>query len=111
MSTIEGSRHVAKSATEVYDRLRFLLAVATHLQPRKLRVAVGPASAKNRRHRAFRGPSGTDIHWTITPRPFIKAWMTTIAVPFCWAIFPPILVYKALRVEPRAFMENLLAGV
>ena len=38
-------------------------------------------------------------------------WMIIVAVAFCWMIFPPILVHRALVYHPRQFLKNLLAGI
>ena len=42
---------------------------------------------------------------------FAKYWLMLIAVLFCWAIFPPVLAYRALIYHPKRLMENLLAGI
>jgi hypothetical protein len=41
---------------------------------------------------------------------FASVWLALVAVVFFWAIFPPILAWRALVHHPRRLMENLLAG-
>jgi hypothetical protein len=56
------------------------------------------------------GPS-TRIDGDIRVAGPARIWLIFVAVVLCWAIFPPILVYRALVWHPRQFVENLLAGL
>ena len=53
----------------------------------------------------------TRVDYEVQISGFAKVWMTLFAVIFCWAIFPPVLVYRTLVYHPRKFMENMLAGI
>jgi len=53
----------------------------------------------------------TEVSYEIDVTGFPRYWMIFIGVLFCWAIFPPILVYRALVHHPRRLMENLLQGI
>ena len=54
---------------------------------------------------------GTNVSYQIKVSGFACGWMILVAVLTCWAIFPPILVYRALVIHPRRFIENLLEGI
>ena len=53
----------------------------------------------------------TEVLYEIEITGFPKYWLIIISVLFCWAVFPPILVYRALVHHPKRLMENLLQGI
>jgi len=53
----------------------------------------------------------TTVRYSVRPAPFIRVWLTLVAIVFCWTVFVPLLAYRALAYHPRRFVENLLAGV
>ena len=120
---ISGSRTIKKPIEEVNDRLRMMLAAAN------CTVSNGDGKDTLRfQHGTYLNSSasllpksgtiylaehsgGTNVSYEIQVSGFLCAWMILVAVLTCWAIFPPILVYRALVVHPRRFIENLLQGV
>jgi hypothetical protein len=53
---------------------------------------------------------GTQVAYDIALAGFARAWLIFFGIAFFWLIFPPIIVYHAMVVHPRAFVENLLNG-
>ena len=53
----------------------------------------------------------TNVVYSVDTSGPAKWWLIFVAIIFCWAIFPPILIYRALVIHPRRFMENIIAGV
>ena len=56
-------------------------------------------------------PNGTALDWEISVSPYVAAWMIFIAILFCWTIFAPLLVHRALYHHPAQFMKNLVRGL
>jgi len=56
-------------------------------------------------------PNGTMVNWRISVSPFAAGWMTFVAIVFCWTLFAPILVHRALTYHPARFMQNLVRGL
>jgi hypothetical protein len=120
---ISGSRTIKKPIEEVNDRLRMMLAAANcsvsngednhviRFQHGTYLTQCAPLLPKSGAVRLTTNSSGTNISYEIHVSGFARAWMILVAVLTCWAIFPPVLVYRALVVHPRRFMENLLEGV
>ncbi len=54
---------------------------------------------------------GVRIGYRISVNPGIRAYMIAVAVLFCWTIFAPVLVHRALVYHPKNFIENLLSGI
>jgi len=54
---------------------------------------------------------GVRIDYRVSINPIMRAYMVVIAVLFCWTIFAPILVHRALVYHPQNFIKNLLAGI
>lgn len=52
--------------------------------------------------------NGSQIDYEIEVYGIIKYWLILNAVVFCWLIFPPILIFRALSSQPRQLMRNLL---
>ncbi len=52
--------------------------------------------------------NGSHIDYEIEVYGIIKYWLILNAVIFCWLIFPPILIFRALSNQPRQLMRNLL---
>ena len=119
---IAGSRSVPKPIVEVTDRLRLILASRNcHC-----------SDAENGRVICFKyGSPGTQapvlplrgtfglaeedgttaVTYQVAVAGFMRVWLIFLAAVFCWLIFPPILVYRALRVSPRFFAEGILGGL
>ncbi len=120
---ISGSRTIKKPIEEVNDRLRLMLAAASCTVPKgggkdTLRFQHGtyltqsaPLLPKSGTIDLSENSSGTNVSYEIHVSGFVCVWMILVAVLTCWAIFPPILVYRALVVHPRRFISNLLDGV
>ena len=119
---IAGSRTIKKPIEEVSERLRMMLAAAN------CSVSDGDGNEVRFKHGTYltqsapllpksgticlgTSSSGTNISYEIRVSGFARVWMILVAVLTCWAIFPPILVYRALAVHPRRFMDNLLEGL
>jgi hypothetical protein len=118
----QGTIAVSRPAAEVEDRLTVLLAAANckveRQQDRETTFTHGsyqaqsaPLLPKSGHIRLIPAATSTDVQWEIHVKPAVAAWMTCVGVAFCWTIFAPLLVYRALKVEPQMFMENLLAGL
>ena len=120
---ISGSRTIKKPIEEVTDRLRMMLAAANcsvsdgdgngviRFQHGTYLTQSAPLLPKSGTVHLATNSGGTNISYELHVSGFARAWMILVAVLTCWAIFPPILVYRALVVHPRRFMENLLEGV
>lgn len=120
---ISGSRTIKKPVEEVNDRLRMLLAAANcsvsngegndviRFQHGTYLTQSAPLLPKSGMVNLTTNSSGTNVSYEIHVSGFARVWMIFVAVLTCWAIFPPVLVYRALVVHPRRFMENLLQGV
>ena len=119
---ITGKRTVKRSPAEVIDRLKMAMAGGNYeitaatdtslsfkhgtymtesapLLPKRGVIRVSPAK------------SGADVSYEIAVAGFPKVWMIIVATVFFWAIFPPILVHRALTYHPRRLMENLLQAI
>ena len=73
----------------------YLTQTATML-PKRGRIFVQPSD------------SGSLVRFEIEVYGFAKYWMLFFAVVFCWLIFPPIIIYRALKYHPKRLMLNLL---
>ena len=117
-----GTVVVARSRSEVIDRLKPILAGAncqilkssnervlfrhgTHLTqtasllPKECSLELHEANGK------------ITIHYTVSVVGFARVWLIIVAVVFFWAIFPPVLIHRALVHHPRQFVENMLSGI
>jgi hypothetical protein len=123
---IQGTKTVNRPPTEVLDRLGTVLAGANceiiERSERFLRFRHGthltqtaPMLPKEGSIRLRRSPEGpgeaTVVEYSVAVTGFARVWLALVAVVFFWAIFPPILAWRALVHHPRQLMENLLAGV
>jgi len=120
---ISGSRTIDKPMEEVNDRLRMLLAAANcsvsagegkddiHFQHGTYLTQSATLLPKSGRIHLATDVGGTHLSYQLQVSAFARGWMILVALLACWAIFPPILVYRALIVHPRRFIENLLDGV
>lgn len=119
---ISGSRTIKKSMEEVSDRLRMMLAAAncslTDDRGDVIRFRHGtyltrtaPLLPKSGTVQLAANSSGTEATYEIQVAGLARAWLILVAALTCWAIVPPILVYRALVIHPRRFIENLLDGV
>lgn len=118
-----GSRTFEKPVHEVRDRLKMILAAANcsvsqesgenviHFQHGTYLTQSATLIPKSCTIRLESLPNGTRASYEVGVSVFLRAWMIFVAVLTCWAVFPPILNYRALVVHPRRFMENLLDGV
>lgn len=52
--------------------------------------------------------SGSRVDYEIDVVGFVKYWLATIGIAFCWLIFPAIIVHRALFLHPDQLMKNLL---
>lgn len=73
----------------------YLTQTATML-PKRGHISVLPAD------------DGSLLQFEIEVYGFAKYWMIFFAVAFCWLIFPPIIVHRALCHHPEKLMRNLL---
>jgi len=116
------ARIVPGTSPKIMDKLRLMLAAAncevTEESPNALRFRHGtfmtesaPLLAKKGRIVLSDRGDSTLVSYDIKVAGFARYWMTFVAIVFFWAIFPPILVHRALVYYPRRFMENLLAGL
>ena len=117
-----GTRTVKASPAEALDKLRMLLAAANceiiHATDSAIQFRHGtyltqtaPLFPKRANVRLERSPNGTLLSYDIHVSKLIVVWLSLFAILFCWLIFPPIIVYRALVYHPQRFMENLLAGL
>lgn len=58
-----------------------------------------------------RKEGGSLVGYQIEVSGFAKYWMMFISILFCWLIFPPILVRRALKHHPDQLMKNLLNAI
>ncbi len=118
----QGTIVVSRPVAEIEDRLTLLLAASNcrveRHQDRETTFSHGsyqaqsaPLLPKSGHIRLIPAASSTEVQWEIHIKPAAAAWMTFVGLAFCWTIFAPLLVYRALKVEPRTFMETLLAGL
>lgn len=120
---ISGSLTINRPKEQVNDRLRMLLAAANctvskddnngtiRFQHGTYLTASAPLLPKSGTIQLAADDDGTRVSYEIHVAALARAWMILVAVLACWAIFPPILVYRALVVHPRLFIENVLEGV
>ena len=119
---ISGSRTIKKPIKKVKDRLRMMLAAANcsvsngdgsiiRFQHGTYLTQSAPLLPKSGTVHLATNSSGTNVSYEIQVSGFARVWMILVAALTCWAIFPPILVYRALVVHPKRFIENLLTGV
>ena len=119
---ITGSKIVARSPSEVLDRLKLAMSGGnfeiTSQTDRSISFKHGtyltqsaPMLPKKGTIRLAARGDGTELSYEITPTGFPKYWLLFIGVVFCWAIFPAILPYRALVHHPKRLMENLLEGI
>jgi len=40
-----------------------------------------------------------------------RFWLSVLAVLFCWAVVPPILIHRAMTSQPKRFMEGILGSI
>ena len=55
--------------------------------------------------------AGSLVQYEIEVYGFAKYWLMFFAVLFCWLIFPPIIVFRAMKHHPERLMKNLLQAV
>ncbi len=119
---ITGTKRVAKSPAETLDRLKLAMSGGNFeiiaLTERSISFKHGtyltqsaPLIPKTGVIRLGGGGDGTMVSYEIEPTAFPKFWLMLFAILFCWAVFPPILVHRALVHHPRRLMENLLQGI
>ena len=119
---ITGNKMIAKRPADVLDRLRLAMSggnfEVTALTDHSISFRHGTYLAQSAPLLPTRGVimlvnsgDGTDVHYEIAPLWFAKFWLLLIATVFCWAVFPPILVHRALVHHPKRLMENLLQGI
>ena len=119
---ITGSKMVAKSPGEALDRLKLAMSGGNFeiiaLTDSSISFKHGtcltqsaPLFPKEGAIRLTSMGDRTEISYEIEPTGFPKYWLTLIGILFCWAIFPPILAYRALVHHPKQLMENLLQGI
>lgn len=120
---ITGTRRVAKPLSQALDHLRMVLAGAgceTEIleEGRLIRFRHGtyltqtaPLLPKEGTLTLSEAQGVTQVHYRVHARGPIRIYMIIIAVLFCWTVFVPLLVHRALVHHPRKFVENLLAGV
>ena len=119
---IQGNRIINRPAAEVMDRLKLAMAggnfevqsvTGTAITFRHGTYLTESAPLLPKRGTIRVEPSGQTaaVSYEIEASGFAKYWMILIAVLLCWAIFPPVLVYRALIHHPRRLMENLLQGI
>ena len=120
---ISGTRTITKPIEEVNDRLRMMLAAANstvsnggakdiiRFQHGTYLTESAPLLPKSGTIHLADHSGGTNVSYELQVSGFLCAWMILVAVLACWAIFPPILVYRAVVDHPTRFIENLLEGV
>ncbi len=120
---ITGSRSVPKPIAEVTDRLRLILAGRNcHCSEAEdghvIRFKMGGYGTQAAPVLPLRGTfrleeegGATAVSYRVEVAAFMRAWLIFLAVVLFCLIFPPILVYRALRVTPRSFAESILAGL
>ena len=119
---ITGSKMVRKSPAEALDRLKLAMSGGnfkiTALTENSISFRHGTCLTqsaplfpkKGTIHLASEGHE-TEVSYEIEATGLPKYWLIVISILFCWAIFPPILAYRALVHHPKQLMENLLQGV
>jgi len=55
--------------------------------------------------------TGSNVKFEIGVTNFAKYWMIFVGVAFCWLIFPPILIHRALVHHPAQLMRNLMHAI
>lgn len=55
--------------------------------------------------------AGSEVDYEISVSGFAKVWLVLVGLAFCWLIFPPLLVYRALVHHPHLLMRNLLQAI
>ena len=119
---ISGSKVIEKTPAKVMDRLKVIMAGANceilasgensiSFRHGTYLTQTAPMLPKLGIIRLSEQGNSTLVHYSIKTAGLIRVWLVLMAVILCWAIFPPILVYRTLVHHPRVFMENLLAGV
>ena len=119
---ITGSKESTFSAPEVIDRLKTLMADGNFeirgSSPDEISFRHGtfltssaPLLPKEGRIKVQPSEKGSQIEYEIKVSGFAKYWMVFIGVVFCWLIFPPILVYRALMHHPHQLIRNLLQAL
>ena len=119
---ITGSKMVAKSPAEALDRLKLAMSGGnfeiTALTDSSISFKHGtyltrsaPLLPKKGTIRLAGRGDGTEISYEIKATGLPKYWLMLIGTLFFWAVFPPILAYRALAHHPRQLMENLLQGI
>jgi hypothetical protein len=117
-----GARTIDRSSSEVLDRLKLAMSAGnfeiTAITDCSISFRHGtyltqsaPLLPKRGTIRIASRDHATDVSYEIEPTGFPKYWLIFVAIVFCWVIFPPILVYRALVHHPRQLMENLLQGI
>lgn len=51
------------------------------------------------------------VSYEVSIHPAAKGWLLFVATVFCWLIFPPLLIHRALRIDPRRLMDNVLQAI
>jgi len=119
---IAGQKVVHRQRDEAVNRLRSTLALANctvvkddgacvefqHGSSNSRPIVDPPKTASVTFNETARG---TQIVWRVTVAREASVWLCLAGVFGCWAIFPPIMAYRALTVHPREFMENIMDGI
>jgi hypothetical protein len=120
---IAGSRSVPRPIAEVTDRLRLILASRAchcseaedgrviHFRYGSSGTQAAPVLPLRGTFRLAEGDGATAVSYQVHVATFMRVWLLLLATAFCWLVFPPILVYRALRVTPRSYAESILAGL
>jgi len=88
-----------KNSNGIYFRHGTLWTQTPAMLPKQGTIAIKPVH------------EGTYIEYRIGLYGFAKYWLLFFAIAFCWLIFPPIIIYLALRKHPDRLMKNLLNAV
>lgn len=119
----QGGTHIVEGdLAAIRDRLRLVLAAAgcdqqwptpdsvTFRHGTMLTYTVSMMPKRGRMHLAEDG-GRVRVDWTVESYGFARWWLTVWGVLFCWLVFPAILAHRAVAVEPRRFVERLLAAL
>ena len=118
----QGSRNIPQTLQVTMEKLKAILAAANcevvdtsdhHVSFRHGTYMTGTASLlpKTATIELQERGNSTDLNYSVDTSGPAKWWLMFVGIIFCWAIFPPILVYRTLVYHPRRFMENIIAGV
>lgn len=119
---ITGSKESNLPPGEVFAQLKTLLASGNfeilEASPEKIEFRHGtyltssaPLLPKRGQFRIEPNEQGSKIDFEIEVSGFAKYWILFVGVLFCWLIFPPIFVQRALVHHPQQLIKNLLQAV